>query len=139
MKMEEQGNIILLRGNHELRETNRIEGLFRDLDHDEDLYTRLNQVFDTMPVAAVISDKIFSVHGGIPGPVKLSDITKSRVYPYVWNDPSEEDGINISSRGLGMRTFGEDVLVEFLQLNGLEQMIRGHSVVEEDNIIICKL
>ena len=38
-----------------------------------------------------------------------------------------------------MRTFGEDVLVEFLQLNGLEQMIRGHSVVEEDNIIICKL
>jgi len=130
LKMEEPDNIILLRGNHELRETNRFEGLFRDLDHNEDLYARLNQVFDTMPVAAVISDKIFCVHGGIPGPVKLSDITKSGVYPYVWNDPSEEDGINISSRGLGMRTFGEDVLVEFLRLNGLERMIRGHSVVE---------
>jgi len=131
MKIDEPGNIILLRGNHELRETNRFEGLFRDLDHDEDLYTRLNQVFDTMPVAAVISDKIFCVHGGIPGSARLSDIAKSGVYPYVWNDPSEENGINRSSRGLGMRTFCEEVLVEFLQLNGLERMIRGHSVVDD--------
>ena len=131
LKMEEQGNIILLRGNHEFRETNRFEGLFRDLDHDEDLYARLNQVFDAMPVAAVISDKIFCVHGGIPGPVKLSDITKSGAYPYVWNDPSEEKGINRSVRGLGMRTFGEDVLMEFFQLNGVKRMIRGHSVLED--------
>ena len=30
-----------------------------------------------------------------------------------------------------MRTFGEDVLVKFLQLNGLDRMIRGHSVLED--------
>lgn len=131
LKMEEPGKTILLRGNHELKETNRFDGLFRDLDHDEDLYARINKVFDTMSVAAVISDRIFCVHGGIPGAVKLSKITKEGVYPYTWNDPSEENGINRSSRGLGMRTFGEDVLVEFLQLNGLERMIRGHSVLED--------
>jgi len=131
LKMEEPDNVILLRGNHELKETNRFEGLFRDLDFDEDLYARINQVFDNMPVAAVISDQIFCVHGGIPGPVKLSEITKKDAYPYVWNDPSKENGINRSVRGLGMRTFGEDVLVKFLQLNGLEQIIRGHSVLED--------
>ncbi len=84
-----------------------------------------------MPVAAVIFDKIFCVHGGIPGAVKLSDITKEGVYPYAWNDPSEENGINRSSRGLGMRTFGEDVFEEFLRVNGLEQMIRGHMVLKD--------
>lgn len=131
LKMEEPGKTILLRGNHELKETNRFGGLFRDLDYNEDLYTMINQVFDTMPVAAVISDRIFCVHGGIPGPVRLSDITKAGVYPYAWNDPSKEEGINASTRGLGMRTFGEDVLVEFLQLNGLERMIRGHSVLKD--------
>jgi serine/threonine-protein phosphatase PP1 catalytic subunit len=131
LKIEEPGKTILLRGNHELKETNRLDGLFRDLDFDEDRYTRLNQVFDTMPVAAVISDRIFCVHGGIPGPVKLSDITKEGIYPYAWNDPSEENGINRSSRGMGVRTFGEDVLVEFLQLNGLERIIRGHSMLED--------
>ena len=131
MKIKEPDKIILLRGNHELKETNRFEGLFRDLEYNEDLYARINQVFDNMPVAAVISNHTFCVHGGIPGPVKLSEITKKDAYPYVWNDPSKENGINRSVRGLGMRTFGEDVLVKFLQLNGLEQMIRGHSVLED--------
>ncbi len=131
LKIKEPGKIILLRGNHELKETNRFEGLFRDLDHDEDMYARINQVFDNMPVAAVISDQIFCVHGGIPGPVKLSEITKKDAYPFVWNDPSEENGINRSVRGLGMRTFGEDVFDEFLRINGLKQMVRGHSVLED--------
>lgn len=34
-----------------------------------------------------------------------------------------------SVRGIGIRTFGKDVLVEFLQFNGLERMIRGDSVL----------
>ncbi|MDO9517749.1 MAG: metallophosphoesterase, partial [Methanosarcinaceae archaeon] len=130
LKIAEPEKIILLRGNHELKETNRFEKLFEDLEYDEDLYARINRVFDKMPVGAVISNKIFCVHGGIPGPVKLSEITKEDAYPYVWNDPSEMDGINQSIRGPGMRTFGEDVFDEFLQVNGLERMVRGHSVVE---------
>ena len=131
LKMEEPDKIIILRGNHELRETNRFEGLFRDLDFDEDMYTRINQVFDNMPVAAVISNHTLCVYGGIPGYVTLSEITKEEVYPYVWNDPSEENGINQSPRGLGMRTFGEDVFDEFLRINGLERMVRGHLVLED--------
>lgn len=131
LKMEEPDKIILLRGNHELRETNRSDGLFRDLDFDEDMYARINVVFDQLPVAAVISNHTFCVHGGIPGPVRLSEITKRDVYPFVWNDPSEENGINQSPRGLGMLTFGEDVFEEFLRVNGLERMIRGHMVFED--------
>ena len=130
LKIAEPDKIILLRGNHELKETNRFEKLFEDLEYDEDLFTSINNVFDEMPVSAVISDKVFCVHAGIPGPVKLSEITKKGAYPFVWNDPSEIDGIGESSRGLGMRTFGEDVFDEFLWVNGLERMVRGHSVVE---------
>ena len=130
MKVAEPDNIILLRGNHELKETNRFEKLFEDLEYDEALYASINDVFDKMPIGAVISDKIFCVHGGIPGAVKLSEITKEDAYPFVWNDPSEIDGIGKSPRGLGMRTFGEDVFDEFLQVNGLGRMVRGHSVVE---------
>ena len=131
MKVAEPDNIILLRGNHELKETNRFEKLFEDLEYDEDLFTSINNVFDKMPIAAVISNRIFCVHAGIPGPVKLAEITKDDAYPYVWNDPSEESGIGKSPCGLGMRTFGEDVFDEFLQVNGLERMVRGHSVVED--------
>ncbi|MEA1985800.1 MAG: hypothetical protein U9N13_09160 [Euryarchaeota archaeon] len=83
-----------------------------------------------MLVGAVISDTVFCVHGGIPGPVRLSEITKEGAYSYVWNDLSEIAGINQSSQGPGMRTFGKDVLEQFLRVNGLERMVRGHSVVE---------
>ncbi len=130
LKIAEPDKIILLRGNHELKETNRLEKLFEDLEYDECLFASINNVFDKMPVSAVISDKIFCVHAGIPGPVKLSEITKEDAYPYVWNDPSEMEGINQSIRGPGMRTFGEDVFDEFLRINGLKRMVRGHSVVE---------
>ena len=130
LKIKEPDNIILLRGNHELKETNRFENLFEDLNYDENLFAVINNVFDKMPIAAVISNKIFCVHAGIPGPVKLSEITKEGAYPYVWNDPSEMKGINQSNRGPGMRTFGEDVFDEFLQVNGLEMMVRGHSAVK---------
>lgn len=40
------------------------------------------------------------------------------------------NGINQSNRGLGVRTFGEDVFDQFLQTNGLEIIVRGHSAVK---------
>ena len=97
-----------------LRSDLRIQKLqIKDLEYDEDLFTSINNVFDKMPIAAVISNKIFCVHAGIPGPVKLSEITKDGAYPFVWNDPFEMDGIGESPHGLGMRTFGEDVFDGF--------------------------
>lgn len=46
------------------------------------------------------------------------------------NDPSDGSGIDQSSRGLGMQTFGEDVFEEFLRVNGLEWMVRGYLVIQ---------
>ncbi len=58
LKIAEPDNIILLRGNHELKETNRFEKLFEDLEYDEDLFASINNVFDKMPVCAVISNRM---------------------------------------------------------------------------------
>jgi diadenosine tetraphosphatase ApaH/serine/threonine PP2A family protein phosphatase len=130
LKVREPDKIILLRGNHELKETNLFNNFFKCLDYNEDLYTRINLVFDLMPVAAVISNNTFCVHGGIPGPEKLSNISKDDAYQFVWNDPSELKGINRSPRGLRVRTFGEDVFEEFLRINELERIVRGHMVLK---------
>ncbi|MEA1985799.1 MAG: metallophosphoesterase [Euryarchaeota archaeon] len=45
LKLNEPDTIILLHGNHELKETNRFERLFEDLEYDEDLYARIKRVF----------------------------------------------------------------------------------------------
>lgn len=49
-----------------------------------------------MFIAAVISDEIFCVHGGIPKAVELAEITKENANIFTWNGPSEEPGIGKS-------------------------------------------
>lgn len=70
------GKFILLRGNHETRMQNGFPGyspcfkdsccaLFGD-ETGETVWEAVNSVFDTLPLAAVIDNSIFCVHGGIP-------------------------------------------------------------------------
>ena len=96
-------------GNHECRQiqenfTFKTECLNK---FGEDLglkvWEEVNQVFDVMPIAAVIDRKIFCVHGGIPPPSlgeglinSIDKVNKNLpepeeveplVWEYLWNDP----------------------------------------------------
>jgi|UPI000581AECF diadenosine tetraphosphatase ApaH/serine/threonine PP2A family protein phosphatase len=127
MKLQLPGKVFMLRGNHETRDVNGWEEHYGERSFiyqcrnrfGDDLGYRLweacNQVFDRLPLAAVIDQDIFCVHGGIPRPVsssttRIQDIlTVPRVAginpPYehedddyqqvasdcVWSDPASED------------------------------------------------
>lgn len=127
MKIQLPGKVFLLRGNHETRDVNGWEEHYgeRSFIHqcrnrfgDEvgyRIWESCNQVFDRMPLAAVIDQDIFCVHGGIPRPVgmnttRIQDIlTVPRVAginpPYehedeqyqqvasdcIWSDPASEN------------------------------------------------
>jgi diadenosine tetraphosphatase ApaH/serine/threonine PP2A family protein phosphatase len=98
-------------------------------------------VFSLLPVAAVIDNLVFAVHGGVPeAKASLDDIKgikKGALNPdekkdklllgLMWNDPKED------AKGFGpndyrgyMRTFGKDTFTAFLERTGIEKMIRGH-------------
>lgn len=77
--------VFLLRGNHETRDVNGWEEHYgnrsflwqcKDRFGTEmgfKIYECCNQVFDRMPLAAVIDQNIFCVHGGIPRPVTIEE------------------------------------------------------------------
>ena len=81
MKVQMPQKVFLLRGNHETRDVNGWEEHYGERSFiwqcrnrfGDDLGYRLweacNQVFDRLPLAAVIDQDIFCVHGGIPRPV----------------------------------------------------------------------
>lgn len=60
-------NFVMLRGNHESRAMTETFS-FRDeclTEYDEEIYELFMEVFDTIPIAALIEKKYIAMHGGI--------------------------------------------------------------------------
>lgn len=90
LKLKYPRQIFLIRGNHEDRNVNRHLGFGQEcaqrfgenIDDPNSIYQKINDVFDWLPMAALINDKqtgnrIFCVHGGIGNSItKIEDIEK---------------------------------------------------------------
>lgn len=134
-------HFFMTRGNHEADTVNRFHGFFDEVGrkfsskHNE-MYQVMNQVMNHLPIAYIVADKYFVVHGGIPrADLSLNEIRgiqKGAVPPsgsltsqLLWSDPNIKTGINLSHRGEGV-LFGPDVTEAFLKNNNLEAIIRSH-------------
>jgi serine/threonine-protein phosphatase PP1 catalytic subunit len=136
-------NIFLLRGNHETRDISRLYGFAEECRarFTISLWNRFNELFNYLPLAAVISHRIFCVHGGISRDLRrLADIASIRrplempetgfIADLLWADPSPDKlGYNESERGTSF-TYGRDVSETLLRENDLDLICRAHQVVE---------
>lgn len=106
-----------------------------------ELFEKFNHVFEYLPLAAVIGDRYFCVHGGIsPSLKKVSHLDKfDRLNPIghehviedmMWSDPCNQSEQYVPSlRGKGV-TFGFLPLKEFLNKNSMDMLIRAHQCVK---------
>jgi len=104
--------------------------------YDSDVYKMFSRFFCTLPLAGLINEKIFVVHGGLsPMKFTLADVEKINRFVdspdkclmanLLWSDVMNSDGLKIGRGGSGVQ-FGPDIAAEFLQENGLEYLIRSH-------------
>ena len=143
-KIQHPENFFMLRGNHECSAINRIYGFYDECKrrYNIKLWKMFTEVFNCMPVAAVISERIFVCHGGLsPDLENLSQIRRvlrpseisdnGLVCDLLWADPEPGQlfwGEN--ERGVSV-TFGENAVAAFLEKNDFDLIVRAHQVVED--------
>ena len=143
-KIKNPVNFFILRGNHECGSINRIYGFYDECKrrYTVKLWKIFIDLFNELPVAACIDDKILLVHGGLsPDLTSLDQLAKLKrptdvpetglLCDILWSDPeSNQKSWNENDRGVSY-TFNEKVLTKFLDNNNLDLLCRAHQVVEE--------
>ncbi|KAI4349581.1 hypothetical protein L6164_010154 [Bauhinia variegata] len=150
LKIEYPENVHLIRGNHEAADINalfgfRIECIERMGENDGIwAWTRFNQLFNYLPLAALIEKKIICMHGGIGRSINSVEQIEKLERPItmdagsvilmdlLWSDPTENDsveGLRPNARGPGLVTFGPDRVTAFCKKNKLQLIIRAHECV----------
>uniref|UniRef100_A0A093VD80 Serine/threonine-protein phosphatase n=2 Tax=Talaromyces marneffei PM1 TaxID=1077442 RepID=A0A093VD80_TALMA len=143
-KLKYPDNFFLLRGNHECANITRLGGFFDECKRrcNVKIWKTFVDVFNCLPVAAVVADKIFCVHGGLsPSLSHMNDIRgiarPTDVPDYglltdlLWSDPAliDEDWES-NERGVSY-VFGKNVIREFLTKFDFDLICRAHMVVED--------
>jgi serine/threonine-protein phosphatase 2A catalytic subunit len=144
LKVRYKDRITILRGNHESRQITQVYGFYDECLRkygNANVWNSFTDLFDYLPMTALVAGKIFCLHGGLSPSIDTLDQARSldrvQEVPHegpmcdlVWSDPDDRQGWGISPRGAGY-TFGHDITDEFNRRNGLDLIARAHQLVME--------
>jgi serine/threonine-protein phosphatase PP1 catalytic subunit len=142
LKVAHPESIFLLRGNHECSYINREFGFYDEClsRYSKRLWEGFRDVFNCLPVAAIVDDRIFCVHGGIsPGLLDLDEIRRLErplevpedglLCDMLWSDPDPSvDQWEANDRGTSY-VFGAAPLQRFRERFAFDLVCRAHQAV----------
>ena len=153
LKVKYNGHFHLLRGNQEDLEISKLYGLAEeckeklkeDINQPNSIFNQLCNLFEYLPLAAVVNNQIFCCHNGIsknglflndiqrlkfPIKVKTCPIAKD----LLWNTPNINDNISFNKLlpiEYKPEQFNANALDNFLKTNKLKMIIRSHDVCQK--------
>lgn len=148
------------RGNHEDSSVTKVFGFMNEClqKYDREVYHHFCESFKWLPLATVIENRVFVVHGGIErNGMLLTQLQALRRYEYtitddigqnvplarckpndmrqltimrdlLWSDPQNRRGMKLNSRGAGI-SYGFDLVNKFMARNNLQLIVRSHECV----------
>ncbi|KFZ19654.1 hypothetical protein V502_03520 [Pseudogymnoascus sp. VKM F-4520 (FW-2644)] len=144
LKIRYPQRITILRGNHESRQITQVYGFYDECLRkygNANVWKHFTDLFDYLPLTALIDNQIFCLHGGLSPSIDTLDniraLDRIQEVPHegpmcdlLWSDPDDRCGWGISPRGAGY-TFGQDISEAFNHNNGLTLVARAHQLVME--------
>lgn len=154
-KIKYPENFFMLRGNHESANITKIYGFYDECKrrlpsltgNSSKLWKSFIDVFNTLPIAATINDKVFCIHGGLSPDlndlIQIENIKRPTDIPdkglladLLWSDPDPLiKNFSISNwpkndRGVSY-CFGRKHVDYFCSKFRMDLIVRGHMVVED--------
>jgi len=142
LKVRYRDRITILRGNHESRQITQVYGFYDECNKkygNANVWKCFTDLFDYLPLTAVVENQIFCLHGGLSPSIDTLDhiraLDRIQEVPHegpmcdlLWSDPDDRNGWGISPRGAGY-TFGHDISDQFNHNNNLKLIARAHQLV----------
>lgn len=143
-KIKYRDNFFMLRGNHESANVTKMYGFYDECKRRKStkIWKCFIDVFNCLPIAAMIQDKIFCIHGGISPDLtsmkQISNVLRPTDIPdeglitdLLWSDPdSNVTTWSPNDRGVSY-TFSRKNVLDFCSRFKFDLIIRGHMVVED--------
>jgi len=142
LKVRYRDRITILRGNHESRQITQVYGFYDECNRkygNANVWKCFTDLFDYLPLTAVVENQIFCLHGGLSPSIDTLDhiraLDRIQEVPHegpmcdlLWSDPDDRCGWGISPRGAGY-TFGQDISDQYNHNNNLKLIARAHQLV----------
>jgi len=142
LKLRYNDRVTITRGNHESRELTQVYGFYDECMRkygNANVWHYFTDLFDYLPVSALIENTIFCLHGGLSPSLdtldQIRELDRKQEVPkqgpmcdLLWSDPEDRIGYAPSGRGAGY-VFGEDVSSKFNHTNKLTFVSRAHQLV----------
>jgi serine/threonine-protein phosphatase PP1 catalytic subunit len=139
-------NIYMIRGNHECETINRLYGFYDECKRrfSGNVWKKMNAVLMYLPIAAMIDQHIFCIHGGLSPKMRfieqINTLERGRKIPdngilcdITWSDPSSDESQTEkwahNDRGVSY-TYSASAVKEFCKNNSIDLICRAHQVVD---------
>ena len=141
-KIKYPERITLLRGNHESSVQNRIYGFYEECKrrYNVRIWTSFTELFNYLPIAAIIDEKIFCVHGGLSPELKRiedilkisrpTDIPDTGLLSDLLKSNPDKDVLEYDKNDKEI-LFGEKIVLDFIKKNDLDLIVRGNQMVDD--------
>lgn len=143
-KIKYPENFFLLRGNHECANVTRVYGFYDECKRRCSIKTwkHFIDTFNTLPLAAIVTGKIFCVHGGLSPVLNSMDEIRHVSRPtdvpdfglvndLLWSDPTDSPNEwEDNERGVSY-CYNKVAINKFLNKFGFDLVCRAHMVVED--------